>query len=133
MPRPDIDVFLDDLYQGTMRDANNVVQLTNVRPGPHEIVLLAKNRSGEIIDRRVLSVTAMAPRVARATEPPAALPAAPPVAAAPASAPPPELAAAPPPSRAPAEELPKAGSWTPSYFLAGLVLVAGGFFLRRLI
>ncbi len=52
MPRPAVDVFLDDTLKGTMRDAENVLNIENVSPGTHTIVLLAKNRANEIIDRK---------------------------------------------------------------------------------
>lgn len=52
MPRPDVDVFLDEQIKGTMRDANNVMTIDGVALGRHTIVLLAKNRAGEIIDRK---------------------------------------------------------------------------------
>ena len=52
MPRPDVDVFLDNSLKGTMRDAENVLDIENVSPGTHTIVLLAKNRANEIIDRK---------------------------------------------------------------------------------
>ena len=54
MPRPDVDVFLDEQNKGTMRDANNVLTIDGVPVGSHTIVLLAKNRAGEIIDRKVV-------------------------------------------------------------------------------
>ncbi len=52
MPRPDVDVFLDNQLKGTMRDAQNVLEITDVTAGEHKIVLLAKNRANEIIDRK---------------------------------------------------------------------------------
>jgi LPXTG-motif cell wall-anchored protein len=127
MPRPDVDVFLDELYQGTMRDENNVIELVNITPGPHEVVLLAKNRSGEIIDRKILHITAAAPRVPK------------PAAVAPASPPPPAPPPAyepPPPPPAPeplvAEELPETGSSVPLLAVAGAGFLLGGLFIRRL-
>ena len=38
MPRPDIDVFIDDQYRETMRDERNVVNVEGLKPGPHTIV-----------------------------------------------------------------------------------------------
>jgi hypothetical protein len=63
MPRPDVDVFLDDENKGTMRDANNVLTIDGVAQGEHKIILLAKNRANEIIDRKEIhfSSTAAAP------------------------------------------------------------------------
>jgi LPXTG-motif cell wall-anchored protein len=125
MPRPDVDVFLDELYQGTMRDENNVIELVNVKPGPHEVVLLAKNRSGEIIDRKVLHISATAPRVAKPAVPQPASP--------PAPAPPPPAYEPPPAPPAPmmTEELPTTGTSDPLWAVAGVVLVLGGLALRR--
>src|SRR5262249_19827223 len=52
MPRPDVDVFLDDTLKGSMRDENNVLEIESVPAGTHKLVLVAKNRSNEIIDRK---------------------------------------------------------------------------------
>ncbi len=54
MPRPDVDVFLDGDLKGTMRDAQNVLELESVTAGSHELILLARNRANEIIDRKVI-------------------------------------------------------------------------------
>ena len=126
MPRPRIDVFLDDLYQGTMQGEANVLDLENVRYGEHEIVLLAKNMSGEIIDRKVVHVTTVAPRVAPAE---AVHPA--PVPAPPAVAPPPAPVAEAAPAPAPAQELPKAGTNKAVLLVAGVILLLGAFVVRR--
>jgi LPXTG-motif cell wall-anchored protein len=126
MPRPRIDVFLNGLYQGTMKDTENVLDLENVTFGTHEIVLLAKNMSGEIIDRRVLHVTTMAPpRVAKAVQapPPAPVQAPPPA---------PEPEQAPPPTQAAVEDLPVTGTSNPLWMVVGLALLAAGFIVRRL-
>ena len=61
MPRPDVQVFLDDVVAGRMRDESNVVTLVNVTPGPHTIVLLALNRANEVIDRKEIHIIAVAP------------------------------------------------------------------------
>jgi LPXTG-motif cell wall-anchored protein len=132
MPRPDIDVFINDKLQGTMRDTNNVIDIENVPPGAHTLVLLAKNRSGEIIDRKVVHVSVLAPAVPKT------------VVEQPVSAPPPPAPAyvAPPapayePSAAPApmaeEKLPPTGTSDPLLAVAGLVLLAGGIAVRRLV
>lgn len=127
MPRPDVDVFLDGTFQGTMRDEKNVIELENVNPGPHELVLLAKNRSGEIIDREVVHVTALAPKVAK---PVAERPVPPPPAPAP-----PAPAYEPPPAPAPmvTQELPKTATSDPLLAVAGVVLVLGGLAVRRFV
>ena len=55
VPRPQISVMLDGREQGQLRDTQNVLTLENVSPGPHKLVVLAKNESGEIIDRKELA------------------------------------------------------------------------------
>jgi LPXTG-motif cell wall-anchored protein len=124
MPHPDVDVFVDGTRQGTMRDEKNVVDVENVTPGPHTVLLVAMNKTGEIIDRKEVHIFAVAPA------PVAARPVvAPPPAPAPAPPPP---AYVPPPAPAPvAEPLPKTGTSNPVLALAGLGLLLGGLALRR--
>ena len=127
MPRPRIDVFLNELYQATMKDTENVVELKHLAYGPHEIVLLAKNMSGEIIDRRVIHVTTMAPpKVAKAVSVPEPAPVA--VQEPPRPAPEP----APLPAPATVEDLPKTGTANPLLMVVGLALLAAGLIVRRL-
>ena len=124
MPHPDVDVFMDETLQGTMRDEKNVVDIENMVPGPHKIVLLAKNRSGEVIDRKEVHILAVAPKVA----------AAPVVKVAPAPAPPPPAPAyvSPPEPPAPVvETMPKTGTSDPMIAAAGLALLLGGMAIRR--
>jgi len=64
MPRPDVDVFLDNELKGTMRDAQNVLEIESVTAGPHNLVLLAKNRANEIIDRKAIEFSSTAPAAA---------------------------------------------------------------------
>lgn len=130
MPHPDIDVFVDNVLQGTMRDTNNVINVENVAPGPHKLVLLAKNRSGEIIDRKVVNISAVAPKVAeRPAAPPAPAYVPPPQAPAPA---PKVVEPAPAPAPVKAEPaLPKTGTSDPLLAAAGLVLLVGGLAVRR--
>jgi len=131
MPRPMIDVFLDENYESSMKSDNNVVELERVSYGPHTVTILAKNMSGEVIDRKVVSIITVAP-------PP---PAAPPVAARPRPAAPvpavePPPAPMPPtaePAPAPAQEMPKTGTSNPLLLVAGLLLLIGGFAVRRLV
>ena len=126
MPNPTVDVFFDDLYKGTIRYENNVLQVTNVEPGPHTITLLAKNMSGEIIDRRQIHIQAVAPPVAKAAvERPVPPPKPAPVYEPP--APPSEPAPAPEPVR----ELPKTGTNGSLLAAAGAALLLAGLALRR--
>ena len=60
MPRPRIDVFIDESLKGTMADENNVVTIDAVSPGAHKLVVLAKNMSGEIIDRKEIKFNVVA-------------------------------------------------------------------------
>ncbi len=63
MPRPRVDVFLDNENKGTLQEGQNVVTIDGVTAGSHKLVVLAKNLSGEVIDRKEINVTAE-PRVA---------------------------------------------------------------------
>ena len=58
MPRPRIDVFLDNDNKGTLQEGSNVLTLDAVTPGAHKLVVLAKNQSGEVIDRKEVNFTA---------------------------------------------------------------------------
>ena len=128
MPRPDVDVFIDGMFRETMRDDKNVVDVYDVEPGPHTIVLLALNRSREIIDRKEIHVEVVAPPVAQAPRPaPARVPPPAPAPPAPAYVPPP---APPAPAAAP---LPKTGTADPLIAAAGLALVLGGLALKRFV
>ena len=60
MPRPRIDVFIDESHKGTMKDENNVISVDAVSPGAHKLVVLAKNMSGEIIDRKEIRFNVVA-------------------------------------------------------------------------
>lgn len=127
MPHPFVDVFVDDVLKGTMKGDENVVNVANVAPGSHTIVLLAKNVSGEVIDREVIHVVTVLPPKPVVEQP---------VAPAPAYVPPPPAPAPSiePPAPMPAEQkLPPTGTSDPLLAVAGLVLLAGGFAVRRLV
>jgi LPXTG-motif cell wall-anchored protein len=127
MPRPDIDVFVDDKLQGTMRDQNNVIDIENVAPGTHKLVLLAKNRSGEIIDRKVVNIATVAPIVPKSVVEPASPP--PP---APVYVPPPQPVQEPAPMTE-EPKIPETGTSDPLLAVAGLVLLLGGIAVRRFV
>ncbi|HYX22325.1 MAG TPA: hypothetical protein VFA98_15890 [Thermoanaerobaculia bacterium] len=57
MPRPLVDVWLDGTRRGTMKDAENVIEIDNVSPGPHKLALVAKNKANEIIDKKEINFT----------------------------------------------------------------------------
>ena len=62
MPQPNVDVFIDNALRDTIKGDSgmNVVRVSNLPPGPHKIVLLARNRSGEIVDRKEMNVSLVA-------------------------------------------------------------------------
>jgi hypothetical protein len=60
MPRPQIDVFVDNTNKGTLREEQNVIEVEGVNAGAHKLVLVAKNQSGEIIGRQEVNFTATA-------------------------------------------------------------------------
>jgi len=135
-PQPTFDVFLDnDLKQTVKGSESNVVFIDNVPAGAHKIAVMAKNVSGEVIDRKEVNIT-VAPAVAAAEIAPAPTTYAPAPPAPPAPAPVIEAEAPPPPPPAPAMEmehktLPKTGSAYPQVAAAGLALAIAGLALAR--
>jgi LPXTG-motif cell wall-anchored protein len=127
-PQPTFDVFLDnDLKQTVKGSEQNVVFIDNVPPGAHKIVVMAKNVSGEVIDRKEVNIVT-APAVAvEAPAPPPPAPA--PLVEAPAPPPAPEPPSAPAPMER--ETLPATGSAYPTVAVAGLALIAVGLSLAR--
>jgi LPXTG-motif cell wall-anchored protein len=154
MPAPRVDVFLDNENKGTLQQGQNVVTVDAVTPGAHKLVVLAKNLSGEVIDRKEINFTAEAGTAvaqssvethrAPAASAPAPAPAPPRVESAP--PPPAPVAQAPAPAPAPMtstretmtrdtmtqrETLPETASSTPLLAVAGLGLLVTGLALRR--
>ncbi len=135
-PQPTFDVFLDnDLKQTVKGSESNVVFIDNVPAGAHKVVVMAKNVSGEVIDRKEVNIT-VAPAVAEAEIAPAPTTYAPVPPPPPAPAPAPVVEAPPPPPPAPAMEmehktLPKTGSAYPRAAAAGLALAIAGLALAR--
>lgn len=131
-PQPTFDIFLDNELKATLKGTEaNVAFIENVPPGAHKVVVMAKNVSGEVIDRKEVGITTV-PAVAameerttttfvERTEP------APP----PAPAPAPVIEAPPPPAPAVEAELPKTGTAYPQTAAAGLALVLIGLTLAR--
>ena len=132
-PQPTFDIFLDNDLKATLKGTEaNVAFIENVPPGAHKIVVMAKNVSGEVIDRKEVKITTVPAAAAMAetttttfearTEP------APPPAPAPAP-----VIEAPPPPPAPAieAELPKTGTAYPQMAAAGLALALVGLTLAR--
>jgi hypothetical protein len=74
MPKPRIQVFLDDQDKGVLSDEQNVLTLENVPAGEHKLVVLAKNASGEVIDREELAFRSSAPSQAAGSSRPSSAP-----------------------------------------------------------
>lgn len=127
-PQPTFDIFLDNDLKATLKGTEaNVAFIENVPPGNHKIVVMAKNVSGEVIDRKevgIIVVPAAAVIEERTTttfvertEP---------------APPPAPVIEAPPPPPAPVEvELPKTATAYPQMAAAGLALALVGLTLAR--
>ena len=141
MPRPDVDVFLDGANKGMLKDRNNVLTIEGLAPGEHKLVLLAMNRSGEVIDRKEIHFASTAAVVAETStattrtttttaqsqiperpaqtyEPPSQAPSA-------------RKAYEPPPEPARPSALPQTGTAYPLLGAAGVVLTLAGLSLKR--
>jgi hypothetical protein len=131
MPRPMVDVFLDGAWRAKMKDAENVLELDHVSPGPHKLTFVAVDRANEIIDRKVVDFTATAPSVAAVSSP--SLPA--PTRAAKTAAKPPlptEPSIAPQIAENRAQpSVPATASNDPAWILAGGGLLLGAWLIRR--
>lgn len=128
-PQPTFDIFLDNDLKATLKGTEaNVAFIENVPPGNHKIVVMAKNVSGEVIDRKEVGITTVPAVAAMAetttttfverTEP------------APPPPPAPATIEAPPPPPAPVE-LPRTGTAYPQMAAAGLALALVGLTLAR--
>ena len=128
-PQPTFDIFLDNDLKATLKGTEaNVAFIENVPPGNHKIVVMAKNVSGEVIDRKEVGITTVPAVAAMAetttttfverTEP------------APPPPPAPVTIEAPPPPPAPVE-LPTTGTAYPQMAAAGLALALVGLTLAR--
>lgn len=130
-PQPTFDIFLDNELKATLKGTEaNVAFIENVPPGSHKVVVMAKNVSGEVIDRKEVGITVV-PAVAAMEERTTTTF----VERAPAPAPPPPPAPepvveAPPPPPAPVE-LPRTGTAYPQMAAAGLALALVGLTLAR--
>jgi LPXTG-motif cell wall-anchored protein len=136
-PLPIFEVYLDNDLRQTLKGTEaNVAFIENVPPGAHSIVVMAKNISGEVIDRKQVAITTVPAAAATTTieqktttyeeRTAPAPPPPPPAPAVEAPAPPP-----PPPAPEPAETLPATGSVYPTLAVAGLALAAIGLSLAR--
>jgi hypothetical protein len=144
-PHPIFDVYLDnDLKQSLKGGESNVATIDNVPAGDHKIVVMAKNISGEVIDRKEVNFrsvpavegeTASAPAAPAPPAPPATTermtePAAPPAPPAPPAAPAPPAPAAEMDTDTD-DELPATASSHPRTALLGFSLVLAGLLLAR--
>ena len=135
-------MYLDNDQKAVLDAEMNTVTIDNVPAGKHKLVLIAKNPSGEVVDRKEINFTSTASMAAAATSESPAVVAAPPPAPAPAP-----VAAPPPPVRQettvvattdelePAtsdipETLPQTASLLPLAALAGAGLLGAGAALR---
>ena len=142
MPRPNVKVFLDNDQKGELKAEQNVLTIENVPAGEHKLVLVATNRSGEIIDRQEIPFRSEAVTVATTTTSsetyrapaPAPPPAPAPAYRAPAPAPVVAAPAPPPPAttyETASRELPKTASSDPLLLVGGLALIGAGLLARR--
>lgn len=140
MPRPDVKVFLDNEVKGTLKAEQNVLTIENVPTGDHKLVLVATNRSGEIIDRQEVPFRSEPETTARVAAAPAPAPA--PAYREPAPAPETHARPASPPvstyetrttttRQETTSTLPKTASSDPLLVVGGLALIAAGLYARR--
>jgi len=131
-PQPRFDIFLDNTLKTTLKgtEANTTV-LEAVPAGAHKIVVVAKNVSGEVIDRKEVKITTSPSVVVEAA--PAPAPARVETYQPPPPAPAPVQSYQPAPAPpAPAETtLPRTASSAPRIALLGLALVAVGLLVGR--
>jgi hypothetical protein len=129
-PQPRFDVYVDNTLKTTLKGTeSNTTVIDNVPAGTHKITVVALNVSGEIIDRKEVSVTTSTMVVAEGATTTMATAPAPAYQPPPARAPVYQPAPAPP---APVEAtLPKTASSSPRMALLGLTLVAAGLLIGR--
>jgi len=125
---PVFQIWVDGKDYGNLPGGQNVFVARDLPYGEHKIVVAAKNISGNVVDRKEIKVTTVAPKVAVSMTDQAR----PPVKPAPVAAPPP-----PPPPPAPAPEpepapaLPQTGTAYPGALAGGLGLILAGLALSR--
>jgi LPXTG-motif cell wall-anchored protein len=130
-PQARFDIYLDNSLKTSLKGAeSNTVTIDRVPAGTHKIAVVALNVSGEVIDRKEVSVTTSPTVVAESATGSSSMAMAPaPARPAPAPAPAPSTYEAPP---APMETtLPQTASASPRLALLGFALVAGGLLIGR--
>jgi hypothetical protein len=135
MNTPIFQVWIDGKSQGNLPGGQNVFYARDLSYGPHKIVVMAKNASGEVVDRQEIGITtieSVAVTTSQRTETTIAEAAPAPPPPAPAPAPVAEYTAPPPPApAAPVETaLPHTATRAPLAVLAGLLLLGSGLALR---
>ena len=124
MNTPIFQIWVDGKNSGNLPGGQNVFYARDLSYGPHKIVVMAKNASGEVVDRKEVSITtveksesvSISHSPAPAPEPPAPAPA-------------PEVA--PPAPAVPVEtEIPHTATRYPLAVLAGALLLGAGIALR---
>jgi LPXTG-motif cell wall-anchored protein len=131
-PQTRFDVYLDNSLKTSLKGTeSNTFTIENVPAGTHKIAIVALNVSGEVIDRKEVSVTTSPTVVAESATGSSSVATAPaPERRAPVPAPSTYQSAPAPP--APMETtLPKTASASPQLALLGLALVAGGLLVGR--
>ena len=125
MATPIFQVWIDGKSYGNLPGGQNVFYAQNLPYGPHKIVVMAKNASGEVVDRKEVAMTTVekSQSVTISQSPAAPEPPAPPPA--------PEAAPPPPAPAAPVEtEIPHTATRAPLAALAGALLLGAGLALR---
>src|ERR1700693_915630 len=131
-PQARFDVYLDNSLKTSLKGTeSNTFTIENVPAGTHKIAIVALNVSGEVIDRKEVSVTTSPTVVAESATGSSSVATAPaPERRAPVPAP--STYQAPPAPPSPMETtLPKTASASPQLALLGLALVAGGLLIGR--
>lgn len=151
-PQPTFDVYLDNTLKQSLKGGEtNVAIINSVPAGAHKIAVVAKNLSGEIIDRQEITVTntegASAASTSTTTAETSSAP--PPQPAAPMPSDSSSMASQPPAAgstysrsdmstqtttsraKGPAQSLPKTASENPRLGVIGLALLAAGLWIGR--
>ena len=137
MNTPIFQIWVDGKNMGNLPGGTNVFYARDISYGPHKIVVMAKNASGEVVDRKEIGVTTVESMTTATTtteRETTIAQSAPPPAPAPAPEPPRAEYSAPPPAPAPAapieSSLPHTATRAPLAMLAGLLLLGAGIALR---
>ncbi len=138
--RPVFQVFVDGKDMGNVPNDQNVFAVHTDTFGPHKLVVLSKNGTGQVIDRKEISIsttdvrsTTTQTRSRTIEAAPAPAPAAPPARIETRSTEPAPAPVAPPADSytASSSTLPKTASDYPAAAVAGLALAGAGLWLRR--